>query len=134
MKPHKWAKEIKAWADGADIEMYKGLNDDIWDDAPNPNWNNSSLIYRIKPQPCVNEEEPRGCYRVRCQLGKKCVDDEMSHRLPQSKEPQYLYVYCGHGKQQIARNKEAGILCRINEKMEIIPYIGKIRLEVDDEV
>ena len=58
MKPHKWAKEIKAWADGAEIEMYKGLNDDIWDDAPNPNWNNSSLKYRIKPQP----KEPQYLY------------------------------------------------------------------------
>ena len=51
MKQHKWHKEIKAWADGAEIESYAGKCDDIWDDAPNPNWNNDNLKYRIKPQP-----------------------------------------------------------------------------------
>lgn len=58
MKPHKWHDEIVAWASGAEIEMYKDLGDDIWDDAPNPNWNNSSLQYRIKPQP----KEPKYLY------------------------------------------------------------------------
>ena len=58
MKPHKWAKEIKAWADGAEIESYAGLNDDIWDAAPYPNWNNENLKFRIKPQP----KEPQYLY------------------------------------------------------------------------
>jgi len=58
MAQHKWHKEIKAWADGAKIEMHKGLNDDIWDDEPYPDWNHSSLIYRIKPQP----KEPQYLY------------------------------------------------------------------------
>jgi hypothetical protein len=66
MKPHKWAKEIKAWADGQEIEMYKGLGDDIWDDAPNPNWNNSSLQYRIKPQP----KEPQYLYVYKATDGR----------------------------------------------------------------
>jgi hypothetical protein len=26
------------------------------------------------PEPCKHRDEPRGCYRVRCQLGRKCVD------------------------------------------------------------
>ena len=29
---------------------------------------------------CVHAKNPKGCYRVRCQLGDKCVDDEMSFR------------------------------------------------------
>ena len=48
MKQHKWAKEIKAWADGAEIE-YNSY--DIWDD-----WNEDigwyeGYEYRIKPNP-----------------------------------------------------------------------------------
>jgi hypothetical protein len=29
---------------------------------------------------CVHEDLPAGCYRVRCQLSNKCVDDSMSFR------------------------------------------------------
>ena len=29
---------------------------------------------------CVHVDEPKACYRVRCQLGNKCVDDDMSPR------------------------------------------------------
>jgi hypothetical protein len=29
---------------------------------------------------CVHADEPKECYRVRCQLGNKCVDDDMSPR------------------------------------------------------
>ncbi|NML34883.1 hypothetical protein [Paraburkholderia antibiotica] len=29
---------------------------------------------------CVHVYDPKGCYRVRCQLGNKCVDDDMSPR------------------------------------------------------
>ena len=31
-------------------------------------------------EPCVHAKNPKECYRVRCQLGDKCVDDEMSFR------------------------------------------------------
>lgn len=72
MKPHKWAKEIKAWADGAEIEQryigsatttYRNCTD--WHPTTNINWDMQSWEYRIKPQP---------------------------------KEPQYLYVYHQEGK------------------------------------
>jgi hypothetical protein len=47
-KPHKWAKEIKAWADGAEIQMT--INDE-WVDCT-PSWDDSYAgKYRIKPQP-----------------------------------------------------------------------------------
>jgi hypothetical protein len=29
---------------------------------------------------CVHADDPKACYRVRCQLGNKCVDDDMSFR------------------------------------------------------
>ena len=37
---------------------------------------------------CVHADNPKSCYRVRCQLGNKCVDDDMSPRAasPQSGE------------------------------------------------
>jgi len=44
MKQHKWHKEIKAWADGKDIEF---LTEDGWLDAGDPEWNEDSE-YRIK--------------------------------------------------------------------------------------
>lgn len=65
MKPHKWAKEIKAWADGAEIEFrdvsgYGYISN--WELVSDPNWLDEFTEFRIKPQP---------------------------------KKPQYLYVYQG---------------------------------------
>ena len=62
---HKWYKEIKAWADGAEIEgQWQWAQKDSpasgWRDIESPDWESETWIYRIKPQP---------------------------------KEPQYLYVY-----------------------------------------
>ena len=96
MKQHKWHKEIKAWADGAEIEyrcedgitgwgewkLHEGiafLTDSWWE-------------YRIKPQP---------------------------------KEPQYLYVYGDEGGLNFSQWH--------TEFSNSTPYIGKIKLEVDDE-
>ena len=49
---HKWHKEIKAWADGAEIE-WAYLKDTLeeWKIATYPAWDEISYIYRIKPQP-----------------------------------------------------------------------------------
>ena len=60
MKPHKWAKEIKAWADGAEIE-HRWLSeiDFQWFKCKEAiDWNNELLEYRIKPQP----KEPQYLY------------------------------------------------------------------------
>ena len=61
MKPHKWAKEIKAWADGAEIEgRVSGCSE--WTDvtAHSPIWYEDNE-YRIKPQP----KEPQYLYVYR---------------------------------------------------------------------
>ena len=59
MKPHKWAKEIKAWADGAEIEWcYMAEPFGIWQTVTSPNWDSTNLEYRIKPQP----KEPQYLY------------------------------------------------------------------------
>jgi hypothetical protein len=65
MKQHKWHKEIKAWADGAEIEVNvyeKNRGYAGWQIDGSPDWDDPDNEYRIKPQP---------------------------------KEPQYLYVYKG---------------------------------------
>lgn len=48
MKQHKWQKEIKAWADGAEIE--KWMLNDTWQRVGHPDWYEFES-YRIKPQP-----------------------------------------------------------------------------------
>ena len=48
MKPHKHAKEIKAWADGAEIEYL--TSSATWRTSETPGWYENTE-YRIKPQP-----------------------------------------------------------------------------------
>jgi len=95
MKPHKWAKEIKAWADGAEIEckFADPEEEDEWKLNDDPIWLDESFEFRIKPQP---------------------------------KKPQYLYVH------RVTTNE--GLKIQFwNKKTDASTYIGKIRLEVDDE-
>jgi len=97
MKPHKWAKEIKAWADGAEIE-FRVVNNKVgisteWFGATTPEWNNDDLLFRIKPKP---------------------------------KEPQYLYLFVSNNHVLHARNERHGFY-------HLGEYMGKIKLEVDDE-
>jgi hypothetical protein len=49
MKQHKWHKEIKAWADGAEIERWYWQFEE-WRAELNPNWD-ERYEYRIKPEP-----------------------------------------------------------------------------------
>ena len=65
MKPHKWHKEIKAWADGAEIE-YRGQ-------YPNGTWNEWVIV----KHPTWDDDHEGKQYRIK----------------PQQKEPQYLYAY-----------------------------------------
>lgn len=81
MTQHKWHKEIKAWADGAEIEVsmlcencYGEYNWSEWTTDTNPEWETVDYQYRIKPQP---------------------------------KEPQYLYVYKDFGEVCILEDKFA---------------------------
>jgi len=66
MKPHKWAKEIIAWANGAEIE--KWMLNDTWQIVSHPDWYEYE-VYRIKPQP----KEPQYLYVY------KKVDDNGFH-------------------------------------------------------
>ena len=93
MKPHKWAKEIKAWADGAEIEhrWFREYASDWseWSDFEGDWVSFDGIEYRIKPQP---------------------------------KEPQYLYVYATMSGFEIT-----------NEKTGIVGYVGKIKLETEND-
>ena len=89
MKPHKWAKEIKAWADGATIECFNESKS-LWEFCMFPEWE-EELYFRVAPT--------------------------------QPKEPQYLYVYAN-------TNGEPMIFAK---KKPYQPYLGKIKLEQDDE-
>lgn len=100
MTQHKWHKEIKAWADGAEIERRYLRTDNewsIWVETDNPSWNETGEDeYRIKTQP---------------------------------KGPQYLYVY---------KETEHSDLTIVETEIEdwhkdYTSYIGKIKLEVDNE-
>ena len=90
MTQHKWHKEIKAWADGAEIENRFG---NTWVECKTPHWGEQTE-YRIKPQP---------------------------------KEPQYLYVYVDELWNAKLKGRDELF------KGEFGNYIGKIRLEVDDD-
>lgn len=60
MKQHKWHKEIKAWADGGEIEMWYG---DRWEQVHHaPDWFEHEE-YRIKTQP----KEPQYIYVWKCE-------------------------------------------------------------------
>lgn len=47
--PHKHAELIKAWADGAEIEIFSKVYQE-WIFMPFPDWHNE-MEYRIKPEP-----------------------------------------------------------------------------------
>ena len=113
MAQHKWHKEIKAWADGAEIE-YRTFDEDTnnwteWQHWSSPNDTSIAFIkekgfeYRIKPQPIQTFKAPT----------------EPTH----VKKPQYLYVY-------LDDNYELSTIPLDNDKWK---YIGKIKLETDDD-
>ena len=106
MKPHKWAKEIKAWADGAEIEM-RMLNkaDNTWYE-----WENMSDILRFSNDYWWE-------YRIK----------------PQPKEPQYLYAYEAGGEYKFSWCKSSQMPFLLGDRMIPMNYKGKIKLEQDDE-
>ena len=50
MKPHKHAELIKAWADGAEIQVKYTDDPQYWVDKNYPSWHPDDQ-YRIKPEP-----------------------------------------------------------------------------------
>ena len=147
MKPHKWAKEIKAWADGAEIEhrWFREYASDWseWSDFEGDWVSFDGIEYRIKPQPKENESahipywlccgsldphhhktfcsEAKAGYPERCRFGTIAQHQKRMEK-PQPKEPQYLYVYATMSGFEIT-----------NEKTGIVGYVGKIKLETEND-
>ena len=67
MEQHKWHKEIKAWADGAEIQCRRYCIDEEWNDT-NPVWDDL-YEYRIKPQP----KEPQYLYVYKGGIGHEPI-------------------------------------------------------------
>jgi hypothetical protein len=68
--------------------------------------NNYPPPQRTEQEPCVHAKNPKGCYRVRCQVGDKCVDDEMSFRTtpPQPEPVAHLWECLGRWSAYLANN------------------------------
>jgi hypothetical protein len=138
MKPHKWHKEIKAWADGAEIECFNESKS-LWEFCMFPEWE-EELYFRISPtqpkEPIINIDELGRNYtralhdslikhkqNLEIEIAN-IIHEALNEIKPQPKEPQYLYVYQDIGK--LVLEKSNTLVLDMN-------LIGKIKLEVDDE-
>jgi len=98
-------KEIKAWADGAEIESRFKKSFGRWTD-----WLIAVPMFHIET-------------------------DEIEYRIKrQPKEPQYLYVYEDSFYGDVEKDSRASTRI-MNKRIKEFEanYIGKIKLEVDDE-
>jgi hypothetical protein len=85
---HKWHKEIKAWADGAEIESKSNHKDGEWFFDRHPSWI-EEINYRIKPQP----KEPQYLYVYKNKsTGEKEFKDiyNFADTIPNS-----MFIYLG---------------------------------------
>ena len=143
MKPHKWAKEIHAWADGAEIEYRKktgyGCIALDWvgiGQQESIDWLMEEFEFRIKPQPM----ESKYGEVITGRLISNTWLEEHEARIatlenqikPQPKEPQYLYVYSQGFQYEFSKSKEKTMKFVCGDRMLDFNYIGKIKLEQDD--
>ena len=143
MAQHKWHKEIKAWADGAEIEAR--FKDEMtgWSE-----WDSMSSTcrfsdddwweYRIKPQP--KELDMRTALEIAHYAlqsvakeypVQEAVDACERALNTKPKEPQYLYVYYDPSITDFSFWDKP--LESDYDELENRQYIGKIKLEVEDE-
>ena len=72
-KPHKHAELIKAWADGAEIQIYDRQTEN-WHDDENPRWFYDKG-YRIKPEPTPDAIRFLNQLRIRSSNGNPCWEE-----------------------------------------------------------
>ncbi len=145
MTKHKWAKEIKAWADGAEIESrYLGRYDDNdgWQHDKDPEWNENDWQFRVKSKhlnvPQQIEKAWNDAVAVvtpdnKVQLLKEVYVGDLLYKAqkqPTPQEPQYLYVYRGGLGSTIVLSEYSPDSGRVN--IRDFSYIKKIKLEQDD--
>lgn len=113
MAQHKWHKEIKAWADGAEIEWRYFLYDAEWTKWISINKPPSNWDFKLK-----------GDYVFDGDFSS--FNDKFELRIkPQPKEPQYLYVY----KRINGTGESYSFESTANQSNPHWTYIGKIKLE-----
>ena len=166
---HKWHKEIKAWADGAEIEM-SWDNEKTWVKFDGDWVATDGMCYRIKPQPksdtsiavlerdynfmrdlAIGTEELlhktiQELNEVKETLAQrnlelmeaqdKLIKQAISILQPNRQQcccqqkvtpsPQYLYVYFDNYINRIT-------ITDAKSNVNAVDYLGKIKLEVDDE-
>ena len=60
MGKHVHAEVIKAWADGAEVQVFRHEYDGYyWEDTATPSFN-TDFEYRVKPADKTDEKEPKG--------------------------------------------------------------------------
>lgn len=137
-KQHKWHKEIKAWADGAEIEYKFVQENNVWSEWEITNRpyfdERSDYKYRIKSQgtKCITKdcENHTSEGKFVGDLCKPCWDYivngkgvySQAYRNAQPKKPKYLYVYESMAGITFSKHKGTTTFC-----------IGKIKLEVQDD-
>lgn len=151
MKPHKWHKEIKAWADGAEIEFrYKDryLGDE-WELVEVLNDFGEEFEYRIKPQPKTPkqawDEELTRSYKEtiieRLRNDDKFYDEVFSaydNDKDNEIKPQPIPSYKGDSTPTHVKEPQY-LYVYLDNDYEFSPipltgeweYIGKIKLEVE---
>jgi hypothetical protein len=88
MKQHKWHKEIKAWADGAEIEVKQEQGG--WIGIDNPGWYDE-YEYRIKPQP----KEPQYLYVYEDSFYDGDTDTRKATRIMNQPIKEWGFIYLG---------------------------------------
>ena len=142
MAQHKWAKEIKAWADGAEIEWQnKGsYSENAWHICNKPDWHSTNMEYRIKSHAkCITKDCTNHVNEGKF-IGDLCAPcweyitngkgiHSQAYRNAQPKEPQYLYAWFepNYGKSYITANTS------VHSIPSGYKYLGKIKLENDNE-
>jgi hypothetical protein len=83
-----------------------------WVNHPIPGPLYTSPPQRTEQEPCVHAKNPKGCYRVRCQVGDKCVDDEMSFRTtppqPEQEPVAWQWLDTGNFRKNLPTFAEPG--------------------------
>ena len=127
MTQHKWHKEIKAWADGAEIEACSA---GIWFSTDYPNWDvNNEFRIKQKQIPywvCCGDTDIRhkSHCRQECFFG---TADEHSKRCGGTvapKQPKYLYAYVDNSCGMV----ELTTICTGGIIPKDMCYIGKIEV------
>lgn len=127
---HKWHKEIKAWADGVEIEMFYRQYDG-WSVIKNPTWLDD-CEYRIKPQQKKETEKDWNRRMAEKALAIPEISEAVD-RLFEAfavKEPQYLFVYKTVNGIEFGT---VGMAFIVNSSTDKFECIGKIKLEEENE-